>query len=939
MTQVGEAFVSIKADMSGFDNAVRGGVESAMKDAEKAVSSSSKRISDSLQDAGARIGDVGKRVSDVGGSLTKNVTLPIVGIGTAAFAAAQSVDDALDEIRVGTGATGETLAQLEDDFEALARTSSRGIDRVGTVVADLNTRLGLTGEPMRQLAGQVLDLEQILGGTEISLDTLTRVFGAFRVEPENYTTVLDQLFRASQATGVQFDTLQGLVVGQSAAFGELGFDLTETIAILGQFEKAGVNTETVLGGLRANIIKSAKGGDEYGKIQDKLAKAQGKVEEQTLKVAAAQAKYDESLQKHGPTSSQALSAQAALVKAQNELTDNEAKIASYSKTLDEAFKNSGASAKGAAEFFRAGVKQIEEYLAAGDDAGAQAAAKELFGARTFLDALDAIRRGQFNIDGTVDQIVNGGDTISALADETADFAEKFQEFRNRVTLSLAPLGEKLMPLLIGVLDRLVPVIDKVVTAFSNMSPTMKTVIGVIAGVVAALGPVLFVVGKVIAIGGTLVATVGKIAAGIGLLFTPVGAIVVGIAALVAIIIIVVKNFDSIKEAIGGVIDAIGNFISGALQFLMNTFTGLWETVRNVWDSITNAIETAISFVVGTVFAMFHGALDGIMIAFTAVKEFITTTIGAIASVIRSVFAGIANFFSTIMETISGIITTAIEFIWTLFMKYLDMYRAAFRIAFDAIRTIVRTVLRAIRQIITTVFDRISEIISTVLGTIQTVVSEVFGFIEGVITTVVGTISRVVTDTFNGIKRFITDILNDIKTVFEGIWNGLSTFVTDVIGGIYTFITDTFDDVVQFFAGIPGRIWNVASGMFNGIKEAFRDAINFVIRGWNRIEFRIPGFRIGPVGYSGFTLGLPDIPELANGGIITQPTLAIVGEAGPEAVVPLSRPNRARQIMNSAGLSGAGALVNIERATFMDGTDADLVAQKVNAAYRSRVLVA
>lgn len=107
----------------------------------------------------------------------------------------------------------------------------------------------------------------------------------------------------------------------------------------------------------------------------------------------------------------------------------------------------------------------------------------------------------------------------------------------------------------------------------------------------------------------------------------------------------------------------------------------------------------------------------------------------------------------------------------------------------------------------------------------------------------------------------------------------------------------FDSIVAFVKALPGRIAGAARGMFDGITSAFRGAINFIIRGWNGIEFKIPGFKIGPIGYNGFTLGLPDIPQLATGGVVSRPTLAMIGEAGPEAVVPLSR-------------GGVGTTVNI-----------------------------
>lgn len=83
-----------------------------------------------------------------------------------------------------------------------------------------------------------------------------------------------------------------------------------------------------------------------------------------------------------------------------------------------------------------------------------------------------------------------------------------------------------------------------------------------------------------------------------------------------------------------------------------------------------------------------------------------------------------------------------------------------------------------------------------------------------------------------------------------------------------------------------------------------------------------------------------LPELANGAIVSRPTTALIGEAGAEAVIPMSRPARALQLMEAAGLADLvrgqrSAAVNIERATFVTPTDADLVAQKVVAAERAR----
>lgn len=98
-----------------------------------------------------------------------------------------------------------------------------------------------------------------------------------------------------------------------------------------------------------------------------------------------------------------------------------------------------------------------------------------------------------------------------------------------------------------------------------------------------------------------------------------------------------------------------------------------------------------------------------------------------------------------------------------------------------------------------------------------------------------------------------------------------------------------DSVVGFVTGLPGRISNAARGMWDGIKNAFRSAVNWVIDAWNRLEFKIPGFDPPGPGpkFGGFTLGVPNIPRLAGGGIArARPggILANIAEGGRDEVV-------------------------------------------------------
>lgn len=124
--------------------------------------------------------------------------------------------------------------------------------------------------------------------------------------------------------------------------------------------------------------------------------------------------------------------------------------------------------------------------------------------------------------------------------------------------------------------------------------------------------------------------------------------------------------------------------------------------------------------------------------------------------------------------------------------------------------------------------------------------------------------------------------------FRGVWQGIKT-VGDWIGRL-----------IGWFGGLGGKISRSTAGMWNGIKNSFRAAVNWIIGGWNRLSFTLPSVTVFGKTIGGFTLSTPDIPYLAAGGIVTRPTLAVVGEAGPEAVIPLSR----------AGGPGLGGEVHI-----------------------------
>ncbi len=100
----------------------------------------------------------------------------------------------------------------------------------------------------------------------------------------------------------------------------------------------------------------------------------------------------------------------------------------------------------------------------------------------------------------------------------------------------------------------------------------------------------------------------------------------------------------------------------------------------------------------------------------------------------------------------------------------------------------------------------------------------------------------------------------VRTVVDGVFGAIKWWINNVTIPAFKLL---FDVVKTIFNGIA-MVWNNTFG---------------------KIKFSVPSWVPG-IGGKGFDV--PDIPMLANGGIVDSPTLALIGESGPEAVVPLDR---------------------------------------------------
>lgn len=247
---------------------------------------------------------LGKAIDNATGKVSK-LNLKAVAIGAAvggvAVATGKAVtkaagylkdlgsafDKATDAIRIGTGATGEALDGLLEDFDEVYKSVPASMEDASKAIADYNTRLGLTGPTLQNISKQALQvssmLDEDLGGV---IQSSSEAFQQWNISAENMGDAMDYVFKVSQSTGKGFSDIMQTVQKFGPELQSLGYSFEDATALLGQLDKAGVETSEVLASMKKATVNFAKEGisaaDGIKIYYDEIQKATSATEAATI---------------------------------------------------------------------------------------------------------------------------------------------------------------------------------------------------------------------------------------------------------------------------------------------------------------------------------------------------------------------------------------------------------------------------------------------------------------------------------------------------------------------------------------------------------------------------------------------------------------------------------------------------------------------------------
>ena len=234
-----------------------------------------------------KIEEAGGKVKSVGQKLSVGISAPIMAAGAAGLAAFNDIDEQLDGIISKTGATGDEADSLAESFENVGSNTHLGLDVVGDAIGSVRQQLGLLGPELEQNADYAMKFAEINDSdVSTSVENAKQALDAYNLSNKDFQSVLDATTLASQKTGVSVDDLFKKSVEGAPQIKALGLSYSEGAMLLGQLEKAGVDSSATLGSLSKASVAYAKQGkslsDGLNETQKSILGAKDQTEALTI---------------------------------------------------------------------------------------------------------------------------------------------------------------------------------------------------------------------------------------------------------------------------------------------------------------------------------------------------------------------------------------------------------------------------------------------------------------------------------------------------------------------------------------------------------------------------------------------------------------------------------------------------------------------------------
>ncbi|MDS9490101.1 hypothetical protein RLN30_08660 [Streptococcus pneumoniae] len=407
------------------------------------------------------------------------------------------------------------------------------------------------------------------------------------------------------------------------------------------------------------------------------------------------------------------------------------------------------------------------------------------------------------------------------------------------------------------------------------------------------------------------------------------------------------NIQPVLEKIGhGFADTIKNHIEPALEKI----GGMIGSFADFSKAINEVFGPVISFIVEKLTVVLAPAIEYIREVWRVLFNTISDVIGGIADIIKRVFDVLTGLLTgdgeKIKEGFLSIFGGLKDIVVSVFSGIIDLVSGVLKLLWDVVVAIFKSIWDAIVAIFSGVGSWFGEKFQGAWDAIVNIFSNLgswFGQRWADVTSALANIGAWFTNMFQKAWTGLTNIFSKLGSWFGERWNDVTSALSKVASWFGEMFTNAYNAVKNAFSSIGGffsGVWSTVQSIFvnagqkvgSAVGGAFRSAVNGVlgtienvvngfigmINGVIGMINKIPGVSLGGIGYV-------SLPRLARGGIVDSPTIAMIGEAGKEAVVPLENTG----FIQTLGRVVSSAVVNAMAGVSLQGGfsgDGDIVIQ-------------
>lgn len=801
---VGSAVGYLDLDISGF----LAGLRSAQSEADSATKNIATKIGSNLQSAGKSIISAGK-------TLTTHVTVPIVGLGTAAVKTTSDFESAMSKVSAISGATGSDLDALNQKAQEMGAKTKFS----ATESAEAFTYMAMAGwktEDMLQGIDGIMALAAADGlDLATTSDIVTDALTAFGLSADDSGHFADVLAAAASNANTNVSLLGESFKYAAPVAGALGYSAEDTAIALGLMANAGIKGSQGGTALRSSLSRLIKPTDDAAALMEQYGLSMTNADGSMKSLGEVM----EMLRTKMGGLSEAEQAQAAATLFGQEAMSGMLAVINASDSDYEKLTSAIYGADGAAQ-------QMADTML--DNLSGQ-----LTLLKSALEGL-AIQFGEIlmpYIKQFVQWLQNLVQKLQEMTPEQKEQIVKWAAFAAAIGPVLLAVGKLVMGI-----GNVISVFGKLKTAIPAVKGALVAVKGAIAGISAPVVAVVAVIGtlvaafatlwktneefrnKITAIWNQIKGTFDKLCQGIvdrlnklGFDFENIGevlkAIWKGFCDFLAPI------FEGVFQNIANTFDTIVNVILGILDFFIAIFTGDWEgawdAIKGIFESIWNGIVAWFQNIGNTLL----GILDAICGWFGTTWD---NTWNSIKQFFVDIWNSIVSFFTNIIDTIktsvSNFVTTIINFFAQLPTNIANFITNAWNSVViwatnmvNKAREMGQNFLNAVVEFFTDLPYKIGHFIGSALTNVALWVVNM-----------VNKAREMGQNFINSVVEFFTQLPGKILQFITSAWNNVTQWATNMVNKARKMGTNFINNVVSFFTQLPGKIQQFISSALNNV---------------------------------------------------------------------------------------------------------------------------